>query len=122
MGLFNFFKPKSYTEKLMQQNAAQTPPAPASPVIGGGLLMTIEDAFHITGRGTVTTGTLVATVHTGQSVIVRSTAGDVTSTITGIETNQQSVDTAQPGDAVGIFLATIKRDQVQRGDTILVAS
>jgi len=93
-------------------------PAPAAP-----FSFTVADAFSITGRGTVVTGTVDAgTVHRDDRVdLVRDgevyRAGVV---VAGIETKRKRVDEAS-GGAVGLLLKDVARDAVQRGDVIRAA-
>lgn len=83
----------------------------------------IEDVFHIAGRGMVATGYVQgAPVHVGDSVtIVRANGAQLVTKIAGIEMFKKLLNSANPGDAVGILLANLKPGQVAAGD-VLAAS
>ena len=82
-------------------------------------LMSIEDVFTITGRGTVVTGR----VERGQLrlndeveiVGIRPTQKTV---VTGIEMFRKSLDYAEAGDNAGVLLRGISREQVERGQVL----
>jgi elongation factor Tu len=79
-------------------------------------LMPIEDVFGIKGRGTVVTGRVergVAKVGDEVEIVgIRETRKTV---ITGLEMFHKTLETAEPGDAVGCLLRGIERDEVERG-------
>ena len=82
-------------------------------------LMSIEDVFTITGRGTVVTGR----VERGQLKLndeveivgIRDTQKTVA---TGIEMFRKQLDFAEAGDNAGVLLRGISREQVQRGQVL----
>ena len=82
-------------------------------------LISIEDVFTITGRGTVVTGR----VERGQLrlndeveiVGIRPTQKTV---VTGIEMFRKSLDYAEAGDNAGVLLRGISREQVERGQVL----
>ena len=79
-------------------------------------LMPIEDVFGIKGRGTVVTGRVErGTLKQGEAIeIIRS--GDVRQTVaTGLEMFHKLLDSTEAGDAVGILLRGVDRDEVERG-------
>ena len=80
-------------------------------------LMAIEDVFSITGRGTVATGRIErGIVKVGENVeIVGLTEETRTTTITGIEMFQKTLDEGFAGDNVGILLRGITREEIERG-------
>ena len=83
-------------------------------------LMPIEDVFGIKGRGTVVTGRVErGQLNVGQEVeIIRS--GDVRKTVaTGLEMFHKLLDTTEAGDAVGILLRSVDRDEVERGQVLV---
>ena len=83
-------------------------------------LMPIEDVFGIKGRGTVVTGRVErGTVKVGEPVeIIRF--GDTRATVaTGLEMFHKSLDTSQAGDAVGVLLRGVDRDEVERGQVLV---
>jgi len=79
-------------------------------------LMAIEDVFSITGRGTVATGRIErGVVKVGESVEVVGIENTQTTTITGIEMFQKTLDEGFAGDNVGILLRGLTRDDIERG-------
>jgi elongation factor Tu len=79
-------------------------------------LMAIEDVFSITGRGTVATGRIErGIVKVGDSVEIVGIRDTQTTTITGIEMFQKSLEFGQAGDNVGILLRGITREDIERG-------
>ena len=82
-------------------------------------LMSIEDVFTITGRGTVVTGR----VERGQLKLndeveivgIRDTQKTVA---TGIEMFRKQLDYAEAGDNAGVLLRGISREQVERGQVL----
>ncbi|HIN35038.1 MAG TPA: elongation factor Tu [Dehalococcoidia bacterium] len=83
-------------------------------------LMPIEDVFGIKGRGTVVTGRVErGTLKVGSPVeIIRW--GDVRETVaTGLEMFHKNLDTTEAGDAVGILLRGVDRDEVERGQVLV---
>ena len=83
-------------------------------------LMPIEDVFGIKGRGTVVTGRVErGQLNVGQEVeIIRS--GDVRKTVaTGLEMFHKLLNTTEAGDAVGVLLRGVDRDEVERGQVLV---
>ena len=83
-------------------------------------LMPIEDVFGIKGRGTVVTGRVErGTLKVGTPVeVIRW--GDVRETVaTGLEMFHKTLDTTQAGDAVGILLRGVDREEVERGQVLV---
>jgi elongation factor Tu len=79
-------------------------------------LMAIEDVFSITGRGTVSTGRIErGTIKVGENVEIVGINATKTTTITGIEMFQKTLEQGFAGDNVGILLRGITRDDIQRG-------
>jgi elongation factor Tu len=79
-------------------------------------LMAIEDVFSITGRGTVSTGRIErGVVKVGESVEIVGITDTKTTTITGIEMFQKTLEEGYAGDNVGILLRGTTRDDIQRG-------
>ncbi len=79
-------------------------------------LMAIEDVFSITGRGTVATGRIErGVVKVGGNVEVVGIRDTQTTTITGIEMFQKTLDEGFAGDNVGILLRGVTRDDIERG-------
>jgi elongation factor Tu len=79
-------------------------------------LMAIEDVFSITGRGTVATGRIErGTIKVGDSVEIVGITDTKTTTITGIEMFQKTLESGVAGDNVGILLRGVTRDNIERG-------
>jgi elongation factor Tu len=74
-------------------------------------LMAIEDVFSITGRGTVATGRIErGVVKVGDNVEIVGIGETQTTTITGIEMFQKTLDEGFAGDNVGILLRGVTRE------------
>ena len=79
-------------------------------------LMAIEDVFSITGRGTVATGRIErGVVKVGENVEIVGVGETQTTTITGIEMFQKTLDEGFAGDNVGILLRGVTREDIERG-------
>jgi elongation factor Tu len=89
-------------------------------IIDRPFLMPIEDVFGIKGRGTVVTGRVErGRLKIGEEVeIIRF--GDVRKTVaTGLEMFHKSLDMTEAGDAVGILLRGVDREEVERGQVLV---
>jgi elongation factor Tu len=84
------------------------------------LLMSVEDVFSITGRGTVATGRIeLGVVKTGDPLeIIGMQEAKLTSTCTGVEMFKKLLDRGEAGDNVGLLLRGIEKDQIRRGMVI----
>jgi len=84
------------------------------------LLMSVEDVFSITGRGTVATGRIeTGVVKTGDPLeIIGMQEAKLTSTCTGVEMFKKLLDRGEAGDNVGMLLRGIEKDQIRRGMVI----
>jgi elongation factor Tu len=84
------------------------------------LLMSVEDVFSITGRGTVATGRIeTGVVKTGDNVeIIGMQEEKLSSTCTGVEMFKKLLDRGEAGDNVGMLLRGIEKDQIRRGMVI----
>ena len=82
-------------------------------------LMSIEDVFTITGRGTVVTGRVergqLKLNDTVEIVGIRETKSTV---VTGIEMFRKQLDYAEAGDNAGVLLRGISREEVERGQVL----
>jgi elongation factor Tu len=79
-------------------------------------LMAVEDVFTITGRGTVATGRIErGTIKIGDSIEIVGIRNTKTTTITGIEMFQKTLESGVAGDNVGILLRGVTRDDIERG-------
>jgi elongation factor Tu len=83
-------------------------------------LMSVEDVFSITGRGTVATGRIeTGVVKTGDEVeIVGMQEEKMKSTCTGVEMFRKLLDRGEAGDNVGLLLRGIEKTQIRRGMVI----
>ncbi len=79
-------------------------------------LMPVEDVFSIDGRGTVATGRVERGVcKVGDSVEIVGIKDTRTTTITGVEMFQKTLDAGQAGDNVGLLLRGVSKDDIERG-------
>jgi elongation factor Tu len=79
-------------------------------------LMAIEDVFSITGRGTVATGRIErGMVSVGDSVELVGLKDTKSTTVTGIEMFQKTLDQGMAGDNVGILIRGIQKTEIERG-------
>ena len=83
-------------------------------------LMSVEDVFSITGRGTVATGRIeTGVVKVGDNVeIIGMQEEKMTSTCTGVEMFRKLLDRGEAGDNCGLLLRGIEKDQIRRGMVI----
>jgi len=83
------------------------------------LLMSVEDVFTISGRGTVATGRIErGIVKTGEEIEITGIRETVRTTVTGVEMFRKTLDQGQAGDNVGLLLRGLKRDEIERGQVI----
>ena len=79
-------------------------------------LMAIEDVFSITGRGTVATGRVErGCVKIGDTVELIGLRDTKTTTVTGLEMFQKTLDESVAGDNVGILLRGVQKIDIERG-------
>lgn len=79
-------------------------------------LLSIEDVFSITGRGTVVTGKIErGTVKVGESISILGFNKIKSAVITGIEMFQKILNIGEAGDNVGILLRGVQKTEVRRG-------
>ena len=83
-------------------------------------LMSVEDVFSITGRGTVATGRIErGIVKVGEAVeIVGLMDAPMSSTVTGVEMFKKLLDQGQAGDNAGLLLRGIEKKDIRRGMVI----
>src|SRR5215211_7951479 len=93
-------------------------PLPPRPV-DQPFLMSVEDVFSITGRGTVATGRIErGRIKVGETIEIVGLKDTVTSVVTGIEMFRKLLDSGQAGDNVGILLRGIDKDGIERGQVL----
>lgn len=79
-------------------------------------LMAVEDVFTITGRGTVATGRIErGKIKVGETVALVGIKETRTTTVTGVEMFQKTLDEGMAGDNVGLLLRGIQKNEVERG-------
>jgi elongation factor Tu len=83
-------------------------------------LMPVEDVFAIKGRGTVGTGRVErGTIKVGDEVeIIGLKKENMKSVVTGVEMFQKTLDSAIPGDNVGLLLRGVEKEALERGQVI----
>lgn len=82
-------------------------------------LMSIEDVFTISGRGTVVTGRVErGELKLNDEVEIVGLRDTQKTVVTGIEMFRKSLDSAIAGDNAGALLRGISRDQVERGQVL----
>ena len=82
-------------------------------------LMSIEDVFTITGRGTVVTGRVErGTLKLNDEVEIVGIKPTQKTVVTGIEMFRKQLDFTQAGDNSGLLLRGISREQVERGQVL----
>ncbi len=82
-------------------------------------LMPIEDVFSIKGRGTVGTGRIErGMVKVGDQVEVVGLGETRTTTITGVEMFNKTLEEGQAGDNVGCLLRGIEKTELDRGQVL----
>ena len=105
--------------KLLMEQVDSFIPTPERPV-DQPFLMSVEDVFSITGRGTVATGRVDrGIVKVSDEVeIVGLTDEARKVVVTGVEMFRKLLDQAEAGDNVGILLRGIQRNEIERGQVL----
>ena len=95
-------------------------PLPPRPV-DQPFLMSVEDVFSITGRGTVATGRIErGVIKVGEAVeIVGLMEAPLNSTVTGVEMFKKLLDRGEAGDNAGLLLRGIEKKDIRRGMVIV---
>ena len=79
-------------------------------------LMAVEDVFSITGRGTVATGRVErGKVKVGESIEIVGLQKTRTTTVTGLEMFQKTLEESVAGDNVGVLLRGVQKNDIERG-------
>nr|QUE28490.1 tufA [Porphyrostromium boryanum] len=79
-------------------------------------LMAVEDVFSITGRGTVATGRIErGIIKVGDTIEIVGLADTRTTTITGLEMFQKTLEEGMAGDNIGILLRGVGKEDIERG-------
>ena len=87
--------------------------------IDKSFLMAVEDVFSITGRGTVATGKVErGTIRVGETIELVGLKNTRTTTVTGLEMFQKTLDESVAGDNIGVLLRGIQKADIERGMVI----
>ena len=90
-------------------------------IIDKPFLMPVEDVFSISGRGTVATGRVErGIIKVGDEVEIVGIRETQKTVVTGVEMFRKLLDQGQAGDNVGLLLRGIKRDEIERGQVIVI--
>ncbi|MBM4406061.1 MAG: elongation factor Tu [Chloroflexi bacterium] len=82
-------------------------------------LMPVEDVFGIKGRGTVVTGRIErGTVKVGEEIEIIGFGESKKRVVTGVEMFHKSLDEGEAGDAVGLLVRGVEREDVERGQVL----
>jgi len=82
-------------------------------------LMSVEDVFSITGRGTVATGRIErGQVKVGEEVAIVGLEKEGKTIVTGVEMFRKTLDSGQAGDNVGLLLRGVEKDAIERGQVL----
>jgi elongation factor Tu len=85
-------------------------------------LMSVEDVFSITGRGTVGTGRVErGKVKVGDKVDIVGIAATRNTVVTGVEMFRKILEDAQAGDNVGLLLRGVEKESLERGMVVAAA-
>jgi elongation factor Tu len=83
-------------------------------------LMSVEDVFSITGRGTVGTGRIErGKITVGEKVEIVGLRETRETVVTGVEMFRKLLDEGHAGDNVGLLLRGVEKDQLERGMVIV---
>jgi len=110
-----------WVEKIMELMAAVDTWIPIPPrETEKPFLMSVEDVFTITGRGTVATGRIErGVINTGNEVdIIGFNSEKMKSTCTGVEMFRKILDRGEAGDNVGLLLRGVEKSDIRRGMVI----
>ena len=82
-------------------------------------LMSVEDVFSITGRGTVVTGRIErGVIKVGEEIEIVGMKDTVKTTVTGVEMFRKNLDQGMAGDNVGLLLRGVERESIERGQVL----
>ncbi len=108
----------------VSDNNGEYPITITNDVIGdenGPFLMTLEDVFTLTGRGTVVTGKVLrGTVRSGDKIQVLGLNREAMEVeVDGIEAFRKNIEVGTPGIELGLLLKNINRDDVLKGQVLV---
>jgi len=82
-------------------------------------LMPIEDVFSIKGRGTVPTGRVErGVIKAGDEIEIVGLKDTKKTVAISLEMFHKTMNEAEPGDAVGVLLRGVDRDEIERGQVL----
>jgi elongation factor Tu len=82
-------------------------------------MMSVEDVFSITGRGTVATGRIErGVIKVGEEIEIVGLRDTLKTTVTGVEMFRKELDQGQAGDNVGLLVRGIEKSQIERGQVL----
>lgn len=107
----------------VSDNNGEYPITITNDVIGdenGPFLMTLEDVFTLTGRGTVVTGKVLrGTVRSGDKIQVLGLNRETIEVeVDSIEAFRKNIEVGTPGIELGLLLKNINRDDVLKGQVL----
>jgi elongation factor Tu len=112
-------KPEGIASINALMNAIDTEIPEPTREIDKPFLMSVEDVFSITGRGTVATGRIErGKCKVGDTVEIVGLRDTSTTVVTGVEMFRKMLDSGQAGDNVGVLLRGVEKDGIERGQVI----
>ena len=112
-------KPEGVEAISNLMNAIDTDIAEPAREVDKPFLMSVEDVFSITGRGTVATGRIErGVVKVGEEIEIVGMKDTVKTTVTGVEMFRKQLDQGMAGDNVGLLLRGVERDSIERGQVL----
>ncbi len=82
-------------------------------------LMSVEDVFSITGRGTVATGRVErGIVKVGEQIEIVGLTDTKSTVCTGVEMFRKILDEGRAGDNIGVLMRGIEKTEVERGHVL----
>jgi len=112
-------KPEGVEQIMALMNAVDSHIPDPQRDVDKPFLMSVEDVFTITGRGTVATGRIERGItKVGDAVQVVGFTQTRDTVVTGIEMFRKSLDQGQAGDNAGLLLRGVERTDIQRGQVI----
>ncbi len=112
-------KPEGIAAINALMNAIDTEIPEPTREIDKPFLMSVEDVFSITGRGTVATGRIErGKCKVGDTVEIVGLRDTSTTVVTGVEMFRKMLDSGQAGDNVGVLLRGVEKDGIERGQVV----
>jgi elongation factor Tu len=112
-------KPEGIAAINALMNAIDTEIPEPTREIDKPFLMSVEDVFSITGRGTVATGRIErGKCKVGDTVEIVGLRDTATTVVTGVEMFRKMLDSGQAGDNVGVLLRGVEKDGIERGQVV----